>query len=449
MESEDKKRPVVIVVFGVTGDLSRRYLLPALAKIEEAGKLPQASRIVGITRRNVDKSDVLKDCASLAEKFDLLKMDVVVSSEYTKLKSKLESLAASLGSNTQIIFHFAVPPNSSAAIIDHLGKAGLNGKNIKLLLEKPFGFNLSSAKEVIKETTKHFNEDQIYRIDHYLAKEMAQNITVFLSSNTLFRNIWNNRFIDHIEIIASEKIGIEGRSDFYEQTGALRDVTQSHLLQLAALILMEPCPDPFDFGDLPARRLAALKSLLPVAADKDVIRAQYDGYRADVDNPSSTTETFVSVKMNSKNERWEGVPVYLITGKNLVEKLTAICVHFKKSHKSEANLLMLRIQPNEGIEIDVWAKKPGYDHKIEKQKLQFSYGKDRDRLPDAYEQVLLEAIAGNQNLFASGQEIIESWRVLQPVLDKWVKDTNDLKFYKPGSRLNAVLAREDPDYETS
>lgn len=439
MEAENIKQPVTIVIFGVSGDLSRRYLLPALSQIAQAGRLPKGYRIVGITRRDISKETVLKDCHNLTPNFEIFKMDLDRADDYGKLKDRL-------GDGGQIIFHFAIPPDSSPKIIKHLGEAGLNGRNVKLLIEKPFGFDLDSAKEVIASTAEYFSQDQVYRIDHYLAKEMAQNITVFLSSNTLFRSVWNNRFIDKIEIIATEKIGIEGRNDFYEQTGALRDFVQSHLLQLAALTLMEACPDPFDFGDLSQRRLAALKMLAPVDASTDAYRAQYEGYRQEVGNSGSSVETFVELTLHSTASRWEGVPIRLVTGKNLIEKKTAICVHFKKSHTAEANLLMLHVQPNEGIEIDVWAKEPGYEYKIKKQKLQFSYGQDYGRLPDAYEQVLVEAMAGNHSLFAADQEILESWRILQPVLDQWAKGSDDLGTYRPGSSLEQVLGGVEKEW---
>ena len=434
MNSTQNDQPTTIVIFGVTGDLSQRYLLPALSQINTAGKLPTNSKIIGITRRDVERAAVLKNCSDLDSKFELLKMDMGSAADYQKLKTNLGS--------GQIIFHFAVPPNSSPAIIEQLGKADLNGPAVKLLLEKPFGIDLASAQEAIASTAKYFTEDQIYRIDHYLAKEMAQNITVFLSSNALFRNIWNNQFIDKIEIIASEKIGIEGRVNFWEQTGSLRDFVQSHLLQLAALTIMEACPDPFDFSDLPQRRLAALQSLQAVDASRDLVRAQYEGYRGEVGNPHSTVETFVSATVHSTAERWRGVPIQLVTGKNLDQKATFICVHFKKSHKSEANLLLLKVQPDEGIEIDLWVKKPGYDHEIEKQKLQFNYGRDSQRLPDAYEQVLVSAMAGSHSLFAGSQEILESWRILQPALDAWAISSGDLKTYKQGSTINQILGQD-------
>jgi len=270
---------------------------------------------------------------------------------------------------------------------------------------------------------------------------MAQNITVFLGGNVLFRNVWSKDFINRIDIIASEKIDIEGRVNFYEQSGALRDLVQSHLLQLAALVLMKPCTDLFDFSEVPARRLAALKQLelagLPAEA---ALRAQYNGYRQEVNNPKSMTETFVELKLASTDTRWEGVPVRLITGKALDKKFTEIRVHFKKTKASESNRLTLRIQPDEGIELELWVKKPGYDQDLVQLPLDFNYEKYFGTdLPDAYEQVIVDAIRGSQNLFAGSQEVLASWALLDPVLKDWSMDNDELKLYKKGVNYKDVI----------
>ena len=301
-------------------------------------------------------------------------------------------------------------------------------------MEKPFGSDFQSAQHLIEQIDRYFKEEQVYRIDHYLAKEMAQNIAVFLGSNAIFRDIWNNKFIESIEIVAEEEIGVEGRERFYEQTGALRDVLQSHLLQLAALTLMEPCPDVFDFTMMQSRRLAALKQLQPVT--ESAIKGQYKGYKRLVGNDSSLVDTFVSLELKSNDPNWSGVPIRLLTGKRLEQKLTEIRIYFKKSQSAQSNLLRLRVQPKEGVEIDLWVKKPGYDQQLQKLPLDFNYQQYFDRLPDAYEQVIVDAMRGRSNLFASSQEVLASWEILGPLLTDW--QNRRPVIYEPGAKAEDI-----------
>jgi glucose-6-phosphate 1-dehydrogenase len=439
-----KNQPIVLVVLGISGDLSHRYLLPALAEIKKARQLPPDFKVLGISRRQLAPKDVYSGSTrTLSAITEFLQMDFSRPADYHKLKLRLKKLA---GPRPQIIFYFAVPPDATPAIIGHLGAAGLNGPNVKLLLEKPFGTDLSSARKLVRQTAQYFKEGQVYRIDHYVAKEVAQNISIFLGSNVLFRKIWDKEFIDYIEIVAAEAIGLEGRGNFYEKTGALRDIVQSHLLQLAALTLMEPCPDQFDFSELPKRRLEALRSLVappPAKLPETVFRAQYKTYRQEIGNPDSVTETFVALQLHSMAPRWRGVPVYLATGKKLDQKLTQIRINFKKTSASHSNALVIRLQPREGIELDLWVKRPGYDKALEKKTLSFSFAQNFDHLPNAYEQVLVDAIRSDQSLFTSSQEVLASWKILQPILDFWQQDSSDLQFYKPGSSVAEVLGEEE------
>jgi len=431
----------ILVIFGITGDLSHRYLLPALKEVKDAGELPDDFKIIGVSRRDITLDDVFYESEKDLEEYtELLQMDLGSVEAYKNLKAKISEAGSSFKGNPEIIYYLSVPPSGTLQIIRHLGEAGLNQQNAKLLLEKPFGVDYASASELITETEKHFPEKQVYRIDHYLAKEMAQNIVVFLGSNTLFRNVWNNKFIEKIEIYASEKISIEGRVNFYDSTGALRDLVQSHLLQLAALTLMEPCSNIFDFEELPVRRLNALK-MLKADMNTPIIRAQYDGYQKEVENPGSETETFVALTVSSDDPRWSNVPIRLATGKNLKEKLTEIRVHFKKTDDSEENLLVLRIQPMESIVLQLWIKQPGYNRRLQKLPLEFTYDKHFDRLPEAYEQVLIDAIQSNHSLFASSEEVLQSWRILQPVQSKWTQGGSDLITYNPGSTIEEIFAK--------
>ncbi len=439
----EKLPPTILVIFGITGDLSGRYLLPALAEICRSDRLSKDFQILGVSRRDVTKDQILRGKQKILLPYSqIFKMDLAQEADYQKLKHQLEKLNQKFGSKPQVIFYLSVPSVAARQIIELLGQAGLHAGHMKLLLEKPFGSDLDSAQELVAETSQYFPEPQVYRIDHYLAKEMAQNITVFLGSNSIFRDIWSSQFIEDIKIVVSEKIGIEGRSGFYESTGALRDIVQSHLLQLSALTLMEPCSDIFDFDEIPRRRLAALKALEPVPSDKcseRVVRAQYEGYVKEVANPGSQVETFVAITLYSKDPRWENVPVHLITGKNLDKKLTEIRVSFKKTSNQASNMLVLRIQPNEGIELDLWVKEPGYERKLQKRRLSFEYDLEFGRLPDAYEQVLIDAMRGNHSLFASSAEVLASWQILQPVLEYFSLGKVELKTYKPGSTIAQIL----------
>jgi glucose-6-phosphate 1-dehydrogenase len=422
----------MLVILGVSGDLSRRKLLPALSEICASSDIRAGLSVLGVSRRAVDLDSVLPpNSASLRQRFELLRMDYTLAEEYEKLAVALDKKPAK-----QVIFYFAVPPEAVLPIVRQLGEAGLNTAKYKLLMEKPFGVDFDSAEALISETDKYFKEEQVYRIDHYLAKEPVQNIAVFLGSNVLFRDLWSNRFIEKIEIVVEESIKIEGRGDFYEQTGALRDIVQSHLLQLAALTLMKPCPDVFDFSMVRRRRLEALQSL-SVDMGLPVIKAQYQGYTEEVGKRDSITETFVSLTVKSSDPAWRGVPIQLATGKALAEKLTEVRVYFKKTQSAQANLLKLRLQPNEAIELELWVKKPGYDQELQKLPLDFVYNRHFDRLPDAYEQVIVDAVRSRTNLFASSEEVLASWKMLRPLLVDW--DSRQPTVYEPGSTIVGIL----------
>lgn len=426
----NKLPSTTLAIFGVRGDLSQRKLLPALAEICRNSDFKARLKILGLSRSELQTDESLPKAASgLTDQFEVFQIDYSKLLDYKKLKDKLDQIGS-----RQVIFYFAVPPQAVLTIVSNLGRSGLNSAVYKLLMEKPFGTDYASAKQLIDATDKHFKEEQVFRIDHFLAKEMAQNIAVFLGSNAIFRDVWNKTFIDRIEVVAEESIGIEGRAHFYEQTGALRDIVQSHLLQLAALTLMEPCPDVFDFSQMRARRLAALEKLK--IKPGSVIKAQYEGYRQEAASPNSAVETFVALDLQSSDPKWQGVPVRLITGKKLSEKLTEIRIFFKKIQNAQSNILRLRVQPREGIELELWIKKPGYEQELQMLPLDFNYGQYFDRLPDAYEQVIVDAVRGRANLFAGSREVLASWRLLQPVLDSW---DSKLVSYKPGSRVEQIL----------
>lgn len=433
-------RPAILVIVGISGDLAKRKLLPALSQIASSSAFPQKFKIVGLVRRTLTLDDVLPDGdqAFLRDHLELYGLDMTDPQEYAKLAEHLKGIEESFGEPAQRLFYLAVPPQVSQPLVDALGESGLaDVPGTKLLLEKPFGTDLVSAQELIDGIKAHFKEEQVYRIDHYLAKETAQNVVVFRSGNALFKRSWNNEFIERIDIIASEKIGVEGRAGFYEQTGALRDFVQSHLLQLAALTLMElPKADAWD--TIPQKRLSALRQLNPPTT---AVRGQYEGYRTEVGSPKSLVETFVSLTLTSKDPRWEGVPITLATGKALSEKSTEIQITFKREETGEANQLVLRLQPNEGIELYLWAKRPGYERELQHVTLDFSYQQHfaGAALPDAYERVFMDAMRSDHSLFTTSDEVLATWRVLDPVQQAWAMHTGDLVPYKPGSTIRQVM----------
>ncbi len=423
-----------LLIFGISGDLSRRKLLPALQSIV-TGKAFDSLEIIGVSRSNIAIADLLRQStgsSELASISSIFSMDMATPSEYHRLKEYL-----AVGEDEQLLMYLSVPPSATRQIISLLGEAGFTTPNVKLLLEKPFGVDLVSAEDMNSHIRQYFTDEQVYRIDHYLAKEMAQNIIAFRSGNAMFDHVWDARAIESIELVASEKIGIEGRAQFYEQTGALRDVIQGHLIQLLALTLMD-IPSVLDWDKVPALRLKAL-DYLKSADPQKALRAQYEGYEKEVENTHSHTETFVSLELTSQDPRWQGVPLRLITGKGLHEKTTEIRINFKKAHDAQQNRLTLRVQPNEGVEIDLYTKKPGYEREFEVQKLAFSYPDDA-HLPDAYEQVLVDAVLSRKSLFSGSDEVLASWRILQPLLDAWSMDDAPLVTYPFHSTIDDILS---------
>ena len=448
---KDPIPPTILVIIGITGDLAKRKLMPAIEKLASAGVLPDKLRVVGIGRDEMSMDEVLARIPSsdyLKDHLEMVCMDMEDAESYNHLEKRLQAIEKNLGGHAQRVFHLSVPPQISVAIIQHLGKAGF-GKHhsTKLLSEKPFGVDLASAEELVDRIKEYFDEDQIYRIDHYLAKAMALNLLVFRGSNSLFKRTWNRDFIERIEVTASEKIGIEGRANFYEQTGALRDFVQNHLLQLAALTLME-LPDHLgDWAQVPQRRREALEALIAPTPDvlpERVARGQYIGYAEEVQNPGSTTETFVSMTLFSSDPRWGGVPIVLTTGKALQDRYSEVRVFFKQEDTHEANQLAMRIAPREGFELELWSKRTGYSRELEPVSLSFEYGSPKAHIPEAYEQVFLDALRSDHTLFTSSEEVLASWRVLAPIQHAWDMSGKDLIYYEQGSPASSIVVRPSP-----
>lgn len=383
-----------IVIFGITGDLAGRKLLPALDSIVQTGEYDDIS-IVGVSRREVALDVLLQNQPRLRPITTVYTMDLAQIADYTGLKTTLEEVGAD-----QTLFYLSVPPGAAADIVDFLGEAGLNAPHYKVLFEKPFGFDLISAQEFIDRTGRYFTEDQLYRIDHYMAKEISAELIHLRQNAENHHHHWDNSSVKAITVVATEKIGIEGRVRFYEQTGALRDFVQGHLLQLLSLVLMQQPTSAL----LAPQRLKALKALQPVDPAK-ATRAQYEGYQVEVDNPGSTTETFVAFAIESTDPAWRGVPIRLLTGKAL---------HEKRSY--------VRVEYTDGTE-DI------FDEAVLTQR-------DGTHL-DAYERVLIEATAGKKDLFTSSPEVLRSWQLLTPLQEAWSMSNEPLPTYPQGTDITA------------
>ena len=446
----------IITVFGITGDLSKRKLLPAFYHLLSENLLPEDIRIIGVSRRpldidellgsvelcvlekdNVCNPDGIKKLRAALESIQIDPSGESAGDDFQKLNARLQELD---GDNPrEHLFYMSIPPDAYAPIVKQLGEAGMNTERSRLLLEKPFGYDYDSAEQLITLVSQHFSEEQIYRTDHYLAKETAQNLLTFRLYNPIFSTLWNSQNIKKVHIRAIAEIGIAGRAEFYEQTGALRDLIQSHLLQLLALSLMD-LPADLSSDQIHRSKQYFLEQVRP-ADPAQAVRAQYDTYRQEVNDPSSTTETFVRLHLKHSAERWQDLDIILETGKGLAKKDTSITIEFDTTHEHPSNNLRFQIQPNEGISLDLVVKEPGLNNTMVHKALNFDYETafKADQHIDAYERVLLDAINGDQSLFASSNEVSATWRIIQPLLDSWKADSNDLKLYPVGELPETVI----------
>lgn len=438
----------LLVIFGITGDLSRRYLLPALTDLAAQNLLPEHFEIIGTTRRHISAEEVLDKVsadanAQLAGRLRIVQMDPTVEADYHALKANLDRIEDERGVCLNRLFYLSIPPSTYGPVVDLLGASGLNSgcqhgeADSRVMIEKPFGYDLESARELIARLKQSFAESQIYRIDHYLAKETAQNILVFRFANPIFEAIWDSSNIQEINITASETIGVEGRAAFYETTGALRDIIQNHLLQLLAITTMEK-PKVLESTYIHEEKMRLMKAIRPIKANEipsATVRGQYRGYRDEVGNPDSITETFARVHLSIEHDRWRDVKIVLQTGKSLDKKSTEITIKFARKGFAAPNTLCFRIQPDEGIDIDLQAKKPGLDNQTEQVEMAFSYAESFGikSQPNAYERVLMDGIRGDQTLFATSDEVIASWEVVENVVQEWSKNADGLIVYEPGS----------------
>jgi glucose-6-phosphate 1-dehydrogenase len=458
--------PATIVIFGGSGDLSKRKLVPALYELDAEGQLPAGTCIVGYARTGESdetyRSEMKQAVAEFARKKPVddakwetfasrlyfLRGDLNQPRNFADLKTRLQTIEHERGIPGNRVFYLAVPPSTIAAVVKNLGEADLvypvdGGPWSRVIVEKPFGRDLETARALNEELSHVFRERQIFRIDHYLGKETTQNILVFRLANGIFEPLWNRRYVEHVQITVAESIGVENRGRFYEEAGVLRDIIQNHVLQLLCLVAMEP-PVAFDPNAVRDEKVKVLKCIQPQMPEeilRDTVRGQYDagaidgqpvaGYRAEKDvNPMSLRETYAAWKVQIENWRWAGVPFYLRAGKRLARRVTEIAIQFKTPpialfrqagfRAKEPNALILRIQPDEGIALKFGAKEPGPTMKVDPVTMDFRYSEFFGASqPEAYERLLMDAMHGDSTLFARRDEVEAAWERVTPLLDTW------------------------------
>ncbi|SPP31168.1 Glucose-6-phosphate 1-dehydrogenase [Arsenophonus endosymbiont of Aleurodicus floccissimus] len=472
-----------LIIFGAKGDLTRRKLLPSLYQLEKMGYIHPDTRIIGIGRAEWDAAAYIKEAKDALETFlneeiepslwqklskllDFFNLDVQDLNKFNSLAKYLE------GDSKPAIYYFAMPPTTFGAVCHGLGHAGLNKKPNRVVMEKPLGSDLASSQDINNEVAKYFKENQIYRIDHYLGKETVLNLLALRFANSLFINNWDYRTIDHVQITVAEEVGIEGRWDYFDQAGQMRDMVQNHLLQILTMIAMSP-PADLTADRIRDEKVKVLRSLRRIDyrnVREKTVRGQYtsgsirgkkvDGYLAEEGaNQSSKAETFVAIRVDIDDWRWAGVPFYLRTGKRLAAKCSEVVVYFKKpalnifsdSYQDlPQNKLTIRLQPDEGIDIEILNKAPGLEHKhhLQTTKLDLSFSEtfNQIHLADAYERLLLEAMRGIQALFVRRDEVEEAWKWVDSIMGAWAKDDQPPKLYQAGTwgpeASDAMIAKD-------
>lgn len=460
--------PFDIVIFGGTGDLSKRKLIPALFHRYLDGQIDASCRIVGVARSKLSKADFIDiaktACRAATEKWDETKWDgfaallEYLAMDVTTANPGWDELKAHLTDDGRpCVFYLATTPLIYVDICQALGEVGLNGPMARLVLEKPIGTDLASARAINEGVGAVFDERSIYRIDHYLGKETVQNLLVLRFANALLEPVWSRSAIDHVQITVAEDIGLEGRANYYDRSGAVRDMIQNHLLQLLCLTAMEP-PNSLQADDVRIEKmkvLKALKSFTPENVTANTVRAQYEaglvkgekvqGYLETLsgDSPESVTETFVAIKAEIENGRWAGVPFYLRTGKRMEDRWSTIMIQFKPtphplfdSADRVPNRLVMRLQPDEGVRLFMQIKEPGPGGmRLKYLPLDLSYADNFTvRYPDAYERLLMDIVRGNLALFMSRDEVEAAWVWVDNLLSAWGEGDQPLEFYNAGTQ---------------
>jgi glucose-6-phosphate 1-dehydrogenase len=457
--------PHVMVLFGATGDLSHRKVFPALAQLWRTNLLPADWALLAVGRRDYDDESFREDVAGslhvncriqlepdmeseFLSRISYIKGDFADNALFDSMTERLESMHEEHATGHNILFYLATQPSAFPQIVAQLGRCGLDherhdGGWRRIIVEKPFGRDLDSARKLNREMLRVFREAQVYRIDHYLGKETVRNLLVFRFGNGIFEPLWNRRYVDHVQITMAESIGVEDRGAFYEETGAVRDVLQNHLLQLLSLVAMEP-PATFEADALRDEKLKVLRAISPPTfqeVGREVVRGQYGpgwiggqavkGYREEHEvNPESETETFVAARFTVDDWRWSGVPFYLRAGKRLAKRATEIAIQFRDvPHRlfrdaatdPHPNLLAIRVQPDEGILLRFNSKVPGLGLEIRPVTMDFTYGAAFSAdTPDAYETLILDSMLGDQSLFTRADEVEAAWSIVAPIHNTWL-----------------------------
>ena len=483
----------ILVIFGASGDLTQRKLIPAIYDLYRGDFLPDSFAVLGVSRTNltddqfrtkvVSENSFIKgnsgtesdDLKNFATKMHYHSMDPADGSQYGTLKERLKEIDKECSTSCNYIFYLSTPPSLYPVIPENLAAIGLSDESEgwrRLIVEKPFGYDLASARDLNINLKKCFGERQVYRIDHYLGKETVQNVLVTRFSNSIFEPIWNRNYIHHVEITAAESVGVEKRGGYYDTSGAMRDMVQNHLLQLAALIGME-APTKADSYHIRNEKLKFFQSIRPYKEDEfatHIIRGQYvsskikdevvKGYREEVGvDPNSRTETYVAMKFFIDNWRWAGVPFYIRTGKSLPTRATEVVIHFNHSPHhlfankdllNKHNQLVLRIQPSEGVLLKLDMKVPGAGFDVEMVNMDFQYSSLSDKqLPDAYERLLIDAINGDSTLYARGDSVEAAWEFIDPILEYWKSNPQETVYGYPAGTWgpeNADLLMGDDGY---
>ncbi|AML52547.1 MULTISPECIES: glucose-6-phosphate dehydrogenase [Falsihalocynthiibacter] len=450
-----------LVIFGGTGDLARRKILPGLYRRYRSGQMPEGARIIGAARQDQDSAvyrkligaaikefvpEKYRDSKSIAGFLELISY-IVIDAQGAGGWSDLKKLTRK---DVVKAFYFSVAPSLFGDLAERLHTYKIADSQSRIVVEKPFGRDLASAKALNAVLAEHFDESQIYRIDHYLGKETVQNLMAVRFGNILFEPLWNSQYVDHIQITAAETVAVGSRGAYYDKSGAMRDMVQNHLMQLLCLIAMEP-PNEFEPDAVRDEKLKVIRALDPVNSS-DIVRGRYEAnkdgpsYLEESGNPDSSTESFIAMKVNISNWRWKGTPIYLRTGKRLRARTSEIAVVFKdpphsifgKQEGRRGNVLAIRLQPNEGMTLRVTIKEPGPGGmRLMEVPLDMSFadalGADAEDTPDAYERLIMDVIRGNQTLFMRGDEVEAAWAWTDPIINEWQERGDMPKSYDSGS----------------